>query len=111
MISMGHHCILNVYGCNPKILDNEDFMVQVLTKAAGKCGATILNTISHKFEPQGLTAMLLLSESHITVHTFPEKFSAAFDIYTCGDANSKVGVQWILQQLNAEYHTLIDIGR
>jgi S-adenosylmethionine decarboxylase len=111
MISMGHHCLLNVYGCKFELLDNEDFMIRVLRKAADECGATILNVMSHKFDPQGVTAILLLSESHISVHTFPEKGTAAFDIYTCGIADSKLGAQWILQQMNADYHTLIDIGR
>lgn len=111
MDSMGHHCLLNVYGCSFELLDNEEFMVRLLQKAAKQCGVTILNTVSHKFEPQGLTAILLLSESHISVHTFPERGSAAFDIYTCGVADSKVGVQVILQQIKAKYHTLIDISR
>jgi S-adenosylmethionine decarboxylase len=111
MNNMGHHCLLNVYGCNFELLNNEEFLIRVLKKAAKECGATVLNMMSHKFEPQGVTAILLLSESHISVHTFPEYGKAAFDIFTCGRADSKLGVQWILQQMNAEYHTLIDIGR
>jgi S-adenosylmethionine decarboxylase len=111
MDSMGHHCLLNVYGCKFEVLDNEDFMIRVLKKAASECGANILNVMSHKFEPQGVTVLLLLSESHISVHTFPEKGTAAFDIYTCGVSDSKLGAQWILQQIKADHHTLIDIGR
>lgn len=111
MNSMGRHCLLNVYGCKFELLDNQDFIVHILKKAAKSCGANILNIAAHKFEPQGITAVLLLSESHISVHTYPEKGSAVFDIFTCGDADSTLGVQLILQQINCQYHTLIDIRR
>lgn len=111
MIKMGHHCLLNVYGCKEEVLENVEFILRVLEKAAKECGATVLQTAYHKFEPQGLTAILLLSESHISVHTYPEHKSAAFDIFTCGTADSKLGAQWILQLINPEYHTLIDVGR
>jgi S-adenosylmethionine decarboxylase len=111
MIRMGQHCLLNVYGCKPEILENVDFMLNVLKKASIECGATILHCAHHKFEPQGLTAILLLSESHISVHTYPEQNSAAFDIFTCGNADSKLGVQCILNQICPEYHTLIEISR
>lgn len=111
MTRMGHHCLLNVYGCKHEVLDNLEFMLHVIKKAAKECGATILSESVHKFEPQGITAILLLSESHISVHTFPEQGTAAFDIFTCGQADSKLGAQWILQQMNPHYHTLIDVGR
>jgi S-adenosylmethionine decarboxylase len=111
MIKMGRHCLLNVYGCNSDILDDINFMMTVLENAANTCGATIISKAHHKFEPQGFTAILLLSESHISVHTYPEHKSAAFDIFTCGNADSLLGVQCILNSINPENHTLIDINR
>ncbi len=111
MLRMGQHCLLNVYGCDSEVLENIDFMLSILTIAAKESGATILQIIHHKFVPQGLTAILLLSESHISVHTYPEQGSAAFDIFTCGKADSKRGVQCILKNISPEYHTLIEIGR
>lgn len=111
MHKMGHHCLLNVYGCDFDLLDNEDLMISILKDAARECGATVLNVATHKFVPQGLTAVILLSESHISVHTFPEQGTAAFDIFTCGEADSSIGVQYILEHVNCQYHTLIDIRR
>jgi S-adenosylmethionine decarboxylase len=111
MNSMGHHCLLNVYGCDFDILNNEQFLIEILKISAEKCGATVLDCVSHKFEPQGVTAILLLSESHISVHTFPEKGKAAFDIFTCGRADSNLGVQCILQNIECQNHTVTDITR
>ena len=111
MSSMGHHCLLNVYGCDFEVLNDEQFLIQLLKIAAENCGATVLNCMSHKFEPQGVTAILLLSESHISVHTFPEKGKAAFDIFTCGCADSNLGVQYILENIECHHHIVKDIER
>jgi len=111
MIKMGQHCLLNVYGCSSEILDDVTLMLNVLEQAAKECGATILSRSHHKFTPQGLTAILLLSESHISVHTYPEHKCAAFDIFTCGKADSKLGVQCILNLIETTNHTLIEISR
>jgi S-adenosylmethionine decarboxylase len=111
MIRMGQHCLLNVYGCKLEILEDVQFMMNTLKNAAESCGATILRSSYYKFQPQGLTAFLLLSESHISVHTYPEHACAAFDIFTCGDADSNLGVQCILNSISSDYHTLIEISR
>jgi S-adenosylmethionine decarboxylase len=111
MSKMGQECLLNVYGCKFELLDNAEFIIHVLTKAAKECGATVLNVASHKFDPQGVTAILLLSESHITAHTYPEEGKAAFNVFTCGTADPKIGAQWILQHLKPTHHTLITIER
>jgi S-adenosylmethionine decarboxylase len=111
MNEMGKHCLLNVYGCDSSLLENVDLIIDTLKKAAEECGATVLQCSYHKFEPQGLTAFLLLSESHISVHTYPEFESAAFDIFTCGKADSKKGAQFILKTITPKTHTLTEIIR
>ena len=72
----------------------------MLTTAADLCQATILNTASHKFTPYGVTAILMLAESHISCHTYPEEGSAYVDIYTCGSLGAKVGCDEIIKQLS-----------
>ena len=69
------------------------------------------SNISKKFEPQGVTVLCLLSESHISIHTWPEEGKAAVDVYTCGDCNPKIGCDIIIQQLYAQDHTLSYIER
>jgi len=108
---MGKHFLLNLYGCSYKHLNDESFLVDLLENAAAVSGATVVQTIFKKFEPQGVTVLTLLSESHISIHTWPEKGEAAVDIFTCGDCEPKVGCDVIIQQLSAHNHTLSYIER
>jgi S-adenosylmethionine decarboxylase len=82
---VGRHCIFELQDGNPNLLDDEDFIKEALTKAAEAAGATLLGIVSHKFEPQGVTAIALLSESHISIHSYPEYGYAAVDAFTCGE--------------------------
>ena len=108
---MGKHYLLNLYGCEFDVLNNEVYLRNLIKLAAEKTGATVLQTISHKFEPHGVTAMCLLSESHISIHTWPEKGEAAVDIFTCGDAEPRIGCDVLILQLKNEHHTLSYIER
>jgi S-adenosylmethionine decarboxylase len=82
---VGKHCILELYGCDFSKLDDEGFLRDTITAAAKRAGATLLNLITHRFEPQGVTGLALLAESHISIHTWPESGYAAVDVFTCGD--------------------------
>jgi len=108
---MGKHYLLNLYGCKFDILNNEVYLRNLIKLAAETTGATVLQTISHKFEPYGVTAMCLLSESHISIHTWPEKGEAAVDIFTCGDTEPRIGCDILILQLKNEHHTLSYIER
>jgi S-adenosylmethionine decarboxylase len=67
--------------------------------------------MSHQFSPQGVTAICLLSESHISIHTWPEKGEAAVDVFTCGESEPKIACDIIIQQLNASDYTLEYVQR
>jgi S-adenosylmethionine decarboxylase len=83
--AVGKHCILELYDCEPARLDDEAFLRDTITTAAKRAGATLLNLITHRFQPQGVTGLALLAESHISIHTWPESGYAAVDVFTCGD--------------------------
>ena len=83
--TVGKHCILELYGCDSTRLDDEAFLRDTITAAAKRAGATLLNLITHRFQPQGVTGLALLAESHISIHTWPESGYAAVDVFTCGD--------------------------
>lgn len=108
---MGKHYLLNLYGCSSSLLDDELFIINLITEAAIKCGATILQTASHKFHPQGVTGILLLAESHISIHTWPEEGKAAVDCYTCGESDPKIACDLLLEKFEATSHTIIYVGR
>ncbi len=82
---VGRHAIYELFGGNPTLLDNEEFVKKALTGAAESAGATLLSLVTHKFEPQGVTAIALLAESHISLHSWPQYGYASIDAYTCGE--------------------------
>tara|TARA_B100000029_G_scaffold73282_1_gene65115 strand:- start:2547 stop:3038 length:492 start_codon:yes stop_codon:yes gene_type:complete len=82
---IGKHCILELYECDQLKLNDEAFLRTTITIAAKIAGATLLNLITHRFEPKGITGLALLAESHISIHTWPENGYAAVDVFTCGD--------------------------
>ena len=81
---IGKHALFELHGGNPNLLNDEDFVKSALTEAAEAAGATLLSLVSHKFSPQGVTAVALLSESHISLHSWPEFGFDSIDCYTCG---------------------------
>lgn len=83
--TFGKHCILELYGCPGDLLDDLDRVREALAEAAREAKSTILGINAHRFEPQGVTALGLLAESHISVHTWPELGYAAADVFTCGE--------------------------
>ncbi|MCJ8501099.1 adenosylmethionine decarboxylase [Desulfatitalea alkaliphila] len=80
----GKHCILELFECPSELLDDEQFICRAINSAAEASGSTLLTLSSHKFSPQGVTALGLLAESHISIHTWPETGYAAVDAFTCG---------------------------
>ena len=80
----GRHAIAELEGVAAVLLDDERLLIDVLTSALDRAGATILDITSKKFEPQGVTVLALLSESHASLHTYPEIGAAFMDVFTCG---------------------------
>lgn len=81
----GRHLILDLYDCDPGILDDYEELQRLLETSLVMANATILRIIGEKFKPQGVTLLALLAESHASVHTWPEIGYCAIDLYTCGD--------------------------
>lgn len=99
---VGRHCIYELQGGDPHLLDDEDFIKDAMKQAAEASGATLLGMVSHKFEPQGVTAVALLSESHISIHTWPEHGYAAVDAFTCGEhTNPEAACRSLRESLKA----------
>ncbi|MEM1209066.1 MAG: adenosylmethionine decarboxylase [Planctomycetota bacterium] len=81
---VGKHCLVELHGCDPALLDDLDHVRRTLADAAQHGMSTLLNVTCHRFEPQGVTALALLAESHLSIHTWPEHGYAAVDAFTCG---------------------------
>ena len=112
LIHQSKHFLLELYRCNYEKLNDESFLRCTLNKAAKLAKATVLNLISNKFEPQGVTAIALLAESHISIHTWPESNYSAVDIFTCGqNMLPELASQYLIEALKAEEHSLRIIER
>ena len=79
------HLLVEFWGCKSKVLNDHAFFVESLEKAAKLSNATVLEIASHQFSPFGVTAIALLAESHLSIHTWPERKYAAIDVFTCGE--------------------------
>lgn len=85
MKSLGYHLILELEGCPEAPLNDPKIVSRVMTEAVESSGATMIQPFFHKFAPQGVSGVVIISESHFSIHTWPEYGYAAVDIFTCGD--------------------------
>ena len=109
---IGKHCILELYECDTGKLNDEAFIRTTLSTAAKSAGATLINLITHHFEPQGVTGLALLAESHISIHTWPESRYAAVDVFTCGDHTMpEKACEFIFSELAAKEYSLNSLKR
>ena len=81
--TLGMHVILEMHNCTPKLLDNPEKCRRILYTIARRSGMTPLKDVFHTFSPHGLSGALLLAESHVSIHTWPEFGYAAVDFFTC----------------------------
>lgn len=108
----GKHLLLELYGCNSDKLNDEIFLRCKIDNASKLARASVLNLVSNKFEPFGVTAIALLAESHLSIHTWPESQYAAIDIFTCGkNMLPNLASQFLIDQLEATNHILKIINR
>ena len=106
------HLLLELYRCDCEKLNDESFLRCILNRASKLANATVLNLMSNKFEPHGVTAIALLAESHISIHTWPESNYSAVDIFTCGqNMMPELASQYLIDSLTAKEHSLRVIKR
>ena len=85
MHALGRHILAEIYGCKQDILNDVVMVEKILVNAALEAGAEIREVVFHKFSPQGVSGVVVISESHLAIHTWPELGYAAVDVFTCGD--------------------------
>lgn len=94
----GKHFFGSYTGCDKVALGDVEGMLKAMDEAVLSSGASILDRTHYVFEPNGLTVVYLLSESHASIHTYPEYGACFVDLFTCGDHCSPVGFDKILQE-------------
>jgi len=101
--TFGRHVAVDTWGGNLDILNSAELLESHMVEAAEACGATVLSVQSKQFEPQGATVLVMLSESHISIHTYPERGFAAIDCYTCGETvDPQLAIDYLVDVLKPE---------
>ncbi|MEW6619423.1 MAG: adenosylmethionine decarboxylase [bacterium] len=112
MEALGQHLLIELYECDKDILNDEKKVEHILVSAAENCGATVLKTSSHKFSPHGVSAIVVIAESHLSIHTWPEYNYAAGDVFTCGTVlKPEDAADYLVKELKAKNFTLHEIKR
>jgi len=108
---MGNHLLLEVYDVTYDLLNDVISLQESMENGIQRAGMTILNIFSHSFDPQGVTIVIALSESHVSCHTWPEHGCIAIDVYTCGQGNPKLIALELLKYLNSDNYSLRQLDR
>ena len=111
METMGRHVIAELWQCDFDKLNDMDFIEQTFVDAALKSGAEVREVAFHKFAPQGISGVVIISESHLTIHSFPEHGYASVDVYTCGDLDPTIAAKYIAEALGSTSSELVEIPR
>jgi S-adenosylmethionine decarboxylase len=82
---LGRHVLAEIYDCSYDLLNDRNKVEKIMVNAALEAGAEIREVVFHKFSPQGVSGVVVISESHLAIHTWPELGYAAVDVFTCGD--------------------------
>jgi S-adenosylmethionine decarboxylase proenzyme len=108
---LGRHVHLDLYDCTPGLLSAPADAERILNAAARKMNATIVGSHFHAFNPHGVSGVVVIAESHLTVHTWPEHNFAAVDVFSCGDLDLDAGIRLLVAEFGAERHYLAGFDR
>lgn len=112
MHALGTHLLIELRDCNPDILRNLDKVRNALVSAAKEAKATIVDISFHEFNPFGISGMVVIAESHLSIHTWPEYGYAAVDIFTCGEViKPEVAASYLIKQFKSKSPSIVEMKR
>jgi len=110
--ALGRHLLLELKDCNLEVLNDLDFIKDCLRDTAEQIGAAVVNEAFYRFSPHGISGVVIIAESHLCIHTWPEHGYAAVDIFTCGDSiDPEQAVKPLVEKLGAESSSFIELKR
>ncbi|HTZ18925.1 MAG TPA: adenosylmethionine decarboxylase [Dissulfurispiraceae bacterium] len=112
MYALGTHLLVELRDCNPEILKDLNKVKGALVSAAKEAKATIIDVSFHEFNPFGISGMVVIAESHLSIHTWPEYSYAAVDIFTCGDIiKPEVAAQYLISRFESKTPSVVEMKR
>lgn len=112
MNALGTHLLVELRDCNPEILTDLNRVKEALVSAAKEAKATIIDVSFHEFSPFGISGMVVIAESHLSIHTWPEYTYAAVDIFTCGDViKPEVAAYYLINRFESKNPSIVELKR
>ncbi len=103
---------MELKNCDKEMLNDLGSIKGTMLTAANEAGATVLGESFHRFNPHGISGVVIIAESHLFIHTWPEYGYAAADIFTCGNSvHPEKAAQILIRKLGTESHSIIEIQR
>lgn len=112
MQALGRQLLLELYDCDAEAINNLEVVKAAMIEAAKRANATIVDTMFHEFNPFGISGVVVIAESHLAIHTWPEYRYAAVDVFSCGDSlQPQVAADYLVEQFGASRVIPIEIPR
>jgi S-adenosylmethionine decarboxylase len=110
--ALGRHLLVELNDCDREVLNDLDLLREAMLTAAVESGAVILGDSFHRFSPQGVSGVVVIAESHLSVHTWPEYGYAAVDVFTCGSTvDPRKAAEVLIERLGSKNHSTTEIQR
>ncbi|HXG04893.1 MAG: adenosylmethionine decarboxylase [Candidatus Rokubacteria bacterium] len=112
MNALGRHLLLELFDCDPDAINSLETVKAALIEAAKRAQATIVDVVFHEFNPFGISGVVVIAESHLSIHTWPEYRYAAVDVFSCGDVlQPETAVTYLVEQFGAERASVVEMQR
>lgn len=109
---LGRHILVEFYNCDNELLNDAGKIKEYMVEAANVAKATVVESIFHTFNPWGVSGVVVIQESHLTIHTWPEYGYAAVDLFTCGeDVDPWIAFDYLKEKFKAEKTETVEINR
>lgn len=109
---LGHHILAEFYDCDPNVLNNVERIEEHMVGGAKACGATVIGSHFHHFSPYGVSGVVIISESHLAIHTWPEFGYAAVDLFTCGtECDPALAYEYLKEAMNSSSAHYTELSR
>ncbi len=109
--ALGNHILVEFMNCDPHIMNDVAAIERDMVDAAKKAEATVINSTFHHFSPYGVSGVVVIQESHLAIHTWPEYGYAAVDVFTCGEMNAWIAFDYLKESFQAKSYSAIEMKR
>jgi S-adenosylmethionine decarboxylase len=110
--ALGRHLLLELFDCDAEAINSLEVVKTSMVEAARRAQATIIDVVFHEFNPFGISGVVVIAESHLAIHTWPEYRYAAVDVFSCGDVlQPQVAAEYLVEQFGATRASVVELQR